>query len=150
MLDSPTQKKTHHNSLCYCRVWESPDRVSYHGPGSGVHMSSVFVCACVRAHAWYIQSHKHSQIDINMQCRLEHLFSTHANTCYTMPTCMFSVILFLQDLNMKHMHNCTVQSCDLMCVRYASMECNYKYNGIPIIKLRPLQQLKYHSKELLR
>ena len=77
-----------------------------------------------------------------MQCRLEHLFSKlnfmlHcANMhvlCYFIP----------ENINMKHMHICTVQSCDLVCVRYASSRNALKTDEIPIIKLGPLQQLSY-------
>ena len=67
-----------------------------------------------------------------------------------MPTCMFSSCYFIpENINMKHMHNCTVQSCDLVCVRYASSRNAIITDGIPIIKLGQLQLLSYrYSKEL--
>ena len=77
-----------------------------------------------------------------MYCRLEHPFSKlnymlhYANShvlCYFIP----------ENINMKHMHNCTVQLCDLVCVRYASSRNTIIIDGIPIIKLGQLQQLSY-------
>ena len=44
-----------------------------------------------------------------------------------------------ENINMKHMHNCTVQSCDLVCVRYANAIIT---DGIPIIKLGQLYTAK--------
>ena len=80
-----------------------------------------------------------------MQCRLEHLFS---KLNYMLHYANMHVLCFFipENINMKHMHNCTVQSCDLMCVcvRYASSRNAIITDRIPIIKLGQLQQLRMY------